>query len=77
MTSCRVTGGELLQRFLHEDALTESDVAFYIRQLLLAIEHMHSRHIVHLDLKVGSLSVLLKHSGLTFEKYVLVKGLIC
>ena len=51
-----VTGGELLTRLLHEDALTESDVAFYMRQLLLAVEHMHSRNVIHLDLKVEHLS---------------------
>ena len=53
-----VTGGELLTRLLNEDALTESDVAFYMRQLLLAVEHMHSRNVIHLDLKVGHLSYL-------------------
>ena len=51
-----VTGGELLTRLLNEDALTESDVAFYMRQLLLAVEHMHSRNVIHLDLKVEHLS---------------------
>ncbi len=46
------TGGELLQRLLREDSLTESEVAYYIRQVLLAVEYMHSQNVVHLDLKV-------------------------
>ena len=48
-----VTGGELLQRFVNEDNLTESEAAYYLRQLLLAVEYMHSRNVVHLDLKVS------------------------
>jgi len=47
-----VTGGELLQRFVNEDNLTESEAAYYLRQLLLAVEYMHSRNVIHLDLKV-------------------------
>jgi len=47
-----VTGGELLQRFINEDNLTESEAAFYLRQLLLAVEYMHSKNVIHLDLKV-------------------------
>ena len=48
-----VTGGELLQRLVREDVLTESEAAFYLRQLLLAMEHLHSRNVMHLDLKVA------------------------
>ena len=48
-----VTGGELLQRFINEDNLTESEAAYYLRQLLLAVEYMHSRNVIHLDLKVA------------------------
>merc|ERR1712142_12356 len=45
-----VSGGELFQRILKEDSFRESEAAFYIRQLLLATEYMHSRNVVHLDL---------------------------
>ena len=48
-----MTGGELLQRFINEDNLTESEAAYYLRQLLLAVEYMHSRNVIHLDLKVA------------------------
>jgi len=53
-----VTGGELLQRFVNEDNLTESEAAYYLRQLLLAVEYMHSRNVIHLDLKVILSSIL-------------------
>ena len=53
-----VTGGELFGRVHTEDSLTESEAAFYIKQLLLAVEHMHSKNVVHLDLKVSSRSLL-------------------
>jgi len=53
-----VTGGELLQRFVNEDNLTESEAAYYLRQLLLAVEYMHSRNVVHLDLKVRHVTTL-------------------
>ena len=49
----RLTGGELLHRLVREDSLTESEVAFYIKQVLKALEHMHSRHIMHLDIKAS------------------------
>ena len=42
----------MLQRFVNEDNLTESEAAYYLRQLLLAVEYMHSRNVIHLDLKV-------------------------
>lgn len=47
-----VTGGELLRKLVSEDTFRESEAAFYIRQLLLAVEYMHSKNVIHLDLKV-------------------------
>lgn len=53
-----VTGGELVQRILREDQWTESECAFYVRQLLLALEHMHAKNVVHLDVKVSPKSCI-------------------
>jgi len=47
-----VTGGELLAKLVAEDAFRESEAAFYLRQLLLAVEYMHSKNVLHLDLRV-------------------------
>lgn len=50
-----VSGGELFDRIVDENyAITEAEVRDYVRQILLAIQHMHRRQIVHLDLKVYS-----------------------
>ena len=46
------TGGELFQRLVREDTLTESEAAFYLRQILIGVEYMHSQNVIHLDLKV-------------------------
>ena len=52
MQTFSVTGGDLLQRLVSEDSLMESEAAFYLRQLLLAVEYMHAQNVIHLDLKV-------------------------
>jgi len=39
-------------RLLSEDSLTESECAFYLQQVLQAVECMHSHNVVHLDIKV-------------------------
>lgn len=35
--------------------LTEPEVLYYLDQLLSAIEHLHSKNIIHRDLKLGNL----------------------
>ena len=49
---CSVTGGELFARLIKDDSFTESEAAYYLRQLLLAVEFMHAKNIIHLDIKV-------------------------
>ena len=49
-----VSGGELFDRIIDEDyALSEDESRDYVRQLLLGVQHMHRKNIVHLDLKVS------------------------
>ncbi|XP_070569686.1 obscurin-like isoform X2 [Ptychodera flava] len=46
-----VTGGELFDKIVTEDCLTESEAVYFLRQVLEGLQHMHERLIVHLDLK--------------------------
>lgn len=59
-TCFSVHGGELFERIVAEEYLMEDDAVDYVRQILEALNFMHERHIVHLDLKVTNsfLSVL-------------------
>jgi serine/threonine protein kinase len=44
-------GGELFYRLKSEKRLTESKTRFYLAELVLAFEYMHSKNIVYRDLK--------------------------
>ena len=48
-----VTGGELFEKIVEEDNLTEKQVVYYMKQLLYGLQHIHKKNMVHLDLKVG------------------------
>ena len=47
-----VTGGELFEKVVEEDNLTEKQVIRYMKQVLFGVQHMHRKKMVHLDLKV-------------------------
>nr|CUU99961.1 hypothetical transcript [Hymenolepis microstoma] len=49
-----VTGGELSDRIVEKGGFTEKDASDPIRHVLLATEYMHSRDVVHRDLKSDS-----------------------
>jgi len=57
-----VTGGDLFSRIIKEDSWRESEAAYYLRQLLLAVEFMHCKSVVHLDLKPENLFMLSQSS---------------
>jgi len=44
-------GGDLFTRLSKEVLFTEDDVMFYLAELILALEHLHSLGIVYRDLK--------------------------
>uniref|UniRef100_T1IIA6 Muscle M-line assembly protein unc-89 n=1 Tax=Strigamia maritima TaxID=126957 RepID=T1IIA6_STRMM len=46
----RASGGLLLDTLCRQSVLTESEIAYYIRQTLWGLEHMHSKGIAHLGL---------------------------
>ena len=51
---CRVPGGELIERILMDDDLTEGVVVRYLSQLIAALDCLHQMNIAHLDIKVHS-----------------------
>ena len=51
---CRVPGGELIERILLDNDLTEGVIVRYLSQLLAALDCLHQMNIAHLDIKVGS-----------------------
>jgi len=53
---CSIYGGELFDRAISEDfLLTERACVCIMRQICEAVEFIHSRHIIHLDVKVRHL----------------------
>lgn len=47
-----IQGGELFERVIEEDyVLTEKACTVFMRQICEAVEFIHSRNILHLDLK--------------------------
>ena len=47
-----ITGGELFERIVEEETLTEKQVIGYMKQILYGVQHMHRKEMAHLDLKV-------------------------
>ncbi|KAL0222445.1 hypothetical protein RCL1_002299 [Eukaryota sp. TZLM3-RCL] len=44
-------GGELLERIISRKKYTEADAALIFKQILSAVDYMHTNHVVHRDLK--------------------------
>ncbi|XP_014257942.1 obscurin isoform X8 [Cimex lectularius] len=55
------SGGELLDVMTRQPYTTESEIASYIRQLLVALDYMHEQNLAHLGLTPGDL--LVSHPG--------------
>ncbi|KHJ99595.1 hypothetical protein OESDEN_00429 [Oesophagostomum dentatum] len=61
VSNFRVSGGELFDHVCARECLDEVEAAAFVRQILLGIKHLHSLHIVHLDIKPEN--VMLKRRG--------------
>lgn len=65
-------GGELVRdNLLKRDYFRERDIAFYIRQTLWGLEHMHEAGLAHMGLTVSC--VLLKYEGEDIELFSFIK----
>mmetsp|Transcript_38221 Transcript_38221/g.61221 ORF Transcript_38221/g.61221 Transcript_38221/m.61221 type:complete len:297 (-) Transcript_38221:4356-5246(-) len=49
------SGGELLERVTEDGNFSESDARVIVRQILMGVEYLHSRNIVHRDLKLENI----------------------
>lgn len=58
---CRIQGGELFERVIEEDyVLTEKACMVFMRQICEGVEFIHSKNIIHLDLKPENVLCLTK-----------------
>ncbi|XP_008486670.2 myosin light chain kinase family member 4-like [Diaphorina citri] len=49
-----IEGGELFERVIDDDfVLTEKAVAIFMRQICEGVEFIHSKNVLHLDMKVN------------------------
>ena len=51
-------GGELFLKLGREGIFRERTAAFYLAEITLALEHLHSVNVLHRDLKPHNVSVL-------------------
>ena len=53
-----VTGGELFEKVVEDEFISEIEVSNYMKQILEGIQHMHQREILHLDLKPENIMLI-------------------
>ena len=62
---CSILGGELFDRVICDDfVLTERACVCFMRQVCEGMRYMHSRDIIHLDMKVSARSTA--HTNMTY-----------
>lgn len=55
-----INGGELFDRIVEKGSYTEKDAANLIKQILEAVDYMHTQGVVHRDLKVSFVIVVVR-----------------
>lgn len=50
-----LNGGELLHRIREKGSISENDLKLLIRNMIIALEHLHAKNIMHRDLKPENL----------------------
>lgn len=58
----RLEDGRLLDYLVAHDELMEEKVSFFIREILEALQHLHTCRVAHLDLKVRPSCVMRSNS---------------
>ena len=63
-----IRGGELFDRVIEDEfVLTEKACVCFMRQVLEGVSFIHSKHILHLDLKVSHFLEFIKNTELKFS----------
>lgn len=56
-----IEGGELFERVIDDDfVLTEKACSIFVRQICEGLDYIHSKSIIHLDMKVGFFNLKFK-----------------
>lgn len=53
-----VTGGELFEKVVEDEFISEIEVSHYMKQIAEGVQHMHQREVLHLDLKPENIMII-------------------
>ena len=53
-----VSGGELFEKVVEDEFISETEVSYYMKQILEGIQHMHQNEVLHLDLKPENIMLI-------------------
>lgn len=67
-----VSGGDLLHLLIEKDIFTEAETRFYIAELVLAVEEIHSMNYIHRDIKPDNV-LIDKHGHVKISDFGLSK----